>query len=340
MKKDKSLIYLIGAVVLIFVLIETLSAPAQQSQPEEDIDYTVVRGDTLSGIARKFRVTVKELYRANNLKSDLILVGQKLKIPKKAAFPAYEEPPLKPEKPTVTIEKPVIPEEKLAISIEKEPIPEDKPAMPVEKPSISPGTLKFKWALVARIDPQGQNKKVNIAKNVAEKQIRTTTVSPGDKIALYVEPFEHTYVYVFLEDSRGNLELIYPTSMDNSVLQTEFEPGTGTYIPGKFEWFEFDENPGTEKFYVVASSRRLKDLETETKSYLEAESDSDKQLAKSNVLDEIYQTTRFYAARPRRTRLTPIAGTVRGLQFDIARLAVEVVSDSFYTETIEIKHER
>ncbi len=128
--------------------------------------------------------------------------------------------------------------------------------------------------------------------------------------------------------------------MDNSILQTEFEPGTGTYIPGKFEWFEFDENPGTENFYVVASSRRLKDLETETKSYLDAESDRDKQLAKSNVLDEISQTKRFYAARPRRTRLTPIAGTVRGLQIDIARLAVEVVSDSFYTETIEIKHER
>ena len=43
--------------------------------------HTVKSGDTLSRIAQKYHVTVSALKRKNNLKSDLIRTGQKLKIP-------------------------------------------------------------------------------------------------------------------------------------------------------------------------------------------------------------------------------------------------------------------
>jgi nucleoid-associated protein YgaU len=43
--------------------------------------HTVVRGDTLSGIGRRYGVGVNDLMRANNLNSDLIREGQKLTIP-------------------------------------------------------------------------------------------------------------------------------------------------------------------------------------------------------------------------------------------------------------------
>lgn len=43
--------------------------------------YRVRPGDTLSGIARKFQIDIEELRRANNLRSDLIRVGQELKLP-------------------------------------------------------------------------------------------------------------------------------------------------------------------------------------------------------------------------------------------------------------------
>jgi LysM repeat protein len=43
--------------------------------------YTVQKGDTLSAIARKFGVTATEIRKANNLKSDTIMVDKKLKIP-------------------------------------------------------------------------------------------------------------------------------------------------------------------------------------------------------------------------------------------------------------------
>jgi LysM repeat protein len=47
--------------------------------------YTVISGDTLTTIAQKKGTTVRELRSANNLTTDRITVGQKLKIPAKSA---------------------------------------------------------------------------------------------------------------------------------------------------------------------------------------------------------------------------------------------------------------
>ncbi len=43
--------------------------------------HKVVRGDTLSRIARRYNVSVTQLKRANNLKSDVVRLGQRLTIP-------------------------------------------------------------------------------------------------------------------------------------------------------------------------------------------------------------------------------------------------------------------
>lgn len=48
----------------------------------KDITYVVREGDTLSEIAVEFNTTVKSIKEINNLISDLIKVGQELKIPK------------------------------------------------------------------------------------------------------------------------------------------------------------------------------------------------------------------------------------------------------------------
>lgn len=60
--------------------------PAQLGAAEPGVTVHVVRsGDTLTRIAARYGTTVKELRQFNNLKTDRILVNQKLKIPPSTA---------------------------------------------------------------------------------------------------------------------------------------------------------------------------------------------------------------------------------------------------------------
>lgn len=61
--------------------VATVPTPVS-TEAEYDI-YEVQKGATLSVIAKAYEVTVQDIKKANNLKSDMLQVGQKLKIPRK-----------------------------------------------------------------------------------------------------------------------------------------------------------------------------------------------------------------------------------------------------------------
>lgn len=56
----------------------------------EDNIYTIQEGDTLNKIAEKFDVNVSDLKEWNNLSSDLILVGDELKVAAETSEPTAE----------------------------------------------------------------------------------------------------------------------------------------------------------------------------------------------------------------------------------------------------------
>ncbi len=66
--------------------------PTDPSPPVTS-DYTVISGDNLYSIARKFNTSVSELKSLNNLNSDILSIGQVLKIP---GIIEPEEPDIKP----------------------------------------------------------------------------------------------------------------------------------------------------------------------------------------------------------------------------------------------------
>ena len=55
--------------------------PKATPTPKISTTYVVQKGDTLYGIASKFKTTVAELKRINGLTSNNLHVGQKLNIP-------------------------------------------------------------------------------------------------------------------------------------------------------------------------------------------------------------------------------------------------------------------
>ncbi|WP_426998941.1 LysM peptidoglycan-binding domain-containing protein [Pseudarthrobacter sp. N5] len=68
----------------------TAFRPAQRSAPDE---YTITRGDTISGVAGKFGLDTYAVLRLNNLKANTIIYpGQKIKLTGSAAAPAAPAP--------------------------------------------------------------------------------------------------------------------------------------------------------------------------------------------------------------------------------------------------------
>ncbi len=207
----------------------------------------------------------------------------------------------------------------------------------IAQPESEKGELRFKWSLVVRIDPDGRNEIVNIAKDIVSKKTDKITVSAGDKIAMYLEPDGITYVYLYLLDSYDNLIPLFPAGLGTNSLESRTKLGKGTYIPGRYEWFSFDNKKGYESFYLLASPKRLTKLEKLTKNY--AETEKEKDLAKEEVLDEIRGIKKTLAFEPAQEKPIPFGGRVRSLEIDVADLAVEVKAKDFYSKTIILKHD-
>ncbi|MEH7382096.1 LysM peptidoglycan-binding domain-containing protein [Bacillus sp. JJ1533] len=63
------------------VIFSVLCSPIHTSAKGHENLYVVQAGDTLSGIAKKFKTTVDELKITNGLQSDIFVVGQRLWVP-------------------------------------------------------------------------------------------------------------------------------------------------------------------------------------------------------------------------------------------------------------------
>ncbi|MDX2139522.1 MAG: LysM peptidoglycan-binding domain-containing protein [Chloroflexota bacterium] len=68
-------------ILIVFAIIAPTPADAQCTPRADWATYTVVRGDTLSNIARRYNVSLGDLMRGNCLTATRILVGQRLRVP-------------------------------------------------------------------------------------------------------------------------------------------------------------------------------------------------------------------------------------------------------------------
>ncbi|MSN99564.1 peptidoglycan-binding protein [Bacillus paralicheniformis] len=80
---------------------------SSQEEKSEEKQYTVQPGDTLSKIAKEFGVTVSDLQKRNNLKSDLIIAGQTIAINGEAGEAAAAAAPVKQESAQKQNDQPV-----------------------------------------------------------------------------------------------------------------------------------------------------------------------------------------------------------------------------------------
>jgi hypothetical protein len=97
-------------------------------------------------------------------------------------------------------------------------------------------------------------------------------VAGGQLLRIYLELHGQSFVYLYLFDSREDLYLVFPPngSFYNGDVPVEYK----FYIPSGRGWFVLDDLKGTERFYLLASSERLIELEKLTDRFLAARDNS------------------------------------------------------------------
>lgn len=114
-------------------------------------------------------------------------------------------------------------------------------------------------------------------------------------------------------------------------------------IPKGDEWFFLDDESGTEKFYLIASNKRLEKLEELTTTYLEyfysnTTPDTKLKEARQKVIEEI-KTVRLVEGQEKvKEDIVLVACDFRGMGDQYEFNAVEVEVDGFYAKTIRIEH--
>jgi hypothetical protein len=91
-------------------------------------------------------------------------------------------------------------------------------------------------------------------------------VVAGELFRIYLELQARSFVYLYLLDSRDDLYLVFPPN--GSFYNGDVPVGYKFYIPSGREWFALDDLKGTERFYLLAASRRLLELEDLTDGFL------------------------------------------------------------------------
>ncbi len=195
--------------------------------------------------------------------------------------------------------------------------------------------VDLRWAFAAVSVQDGKSSMVPVTQDMVLKS--------GDQLKMMVELQRRCFVYLFHHNEQDGLKLLFPYALQQ--FEGDYQPDRRYYIPMGDAWFTLDQNPGREVFYLIASSKRLEELEKAYVRYDSAEGALKAESARA-LLDQIKELRREHreltspAERP-----VPIGGALRSVEkgadpkrFDIAAFADEVLSTGFVARTYTIEH--
>jgi len=193
--------------------------------------------------------------------------------------------------------------------------------------------ISFTWAFVKQA-PDGSPSPLNFTERVA--------VSVGDLFKIFLQPSTGTFVYLFLQDAAGDVQMLFPDRFEDFAASSYGK--TRYLIPAGNDWFTLDSSSGTERFHLLASATRLGTLETRALALLKVSADTRssataRSSARQAVMDEITRVRKEHsqlavaAEKP-----VTIAGGTRGLAQDLEKRAVTIDGAGFYTKTFRLEH--
>ena len=200
--------------------------------------------------------------------------------------------------------------------------------------ALSP-EVDFRWAFAAMSVQDG--------KNTTGPVTQDTVLKSGDQIKMMVELQRRCFVYLFHDNGRDSVKLLFPYTLKQ--FEGDYQPERKYYIPRADAWFRLDENPGREVFYLIASSKRLDALEKAYLNHESAEASLKAETARAlvDLIRELRREHRELSSPAERP--VPIGGTLRSVEkvedpkrLDIAAFADEILSNGFVARTYTIEH--
>lgn len=201
-------------------------------------------------------------------------------------------------------------------------------------PSLYPD-VDFRWAFAVTSSREG--------KRIAMPVTQDMVLKSGDRLKMMVELEKRCFVYLFYDDGRNTLKLLFPYTLQQ--LTQFYKPGQRYYIPRADGWFKLDNNPGREVFHLIASAKRLDGLEKAYQLYASAAGDARAEAAKTlrDRIAELGKQRRELCAPAERP--VTIGGALRSVQddrgsrrLDIAAFADEIVSKGLTARNYTIEH--
>jgi hypothetical protein len=174
---------------------------------------------------------------------------------------------------------------------------------------------------------------------------RDTALNSGDQIKFFVRLENPSFLYLIYQNSLREMNVLFPYRFKQ--LESRDTMSGKHYIPDESRWFELDEHTGQEKFYLLASTQRLFDLEALINQYEIADKAKKLELTEK-ITSEIrnlrkrHLKFKTYAEKP-----VAIIGNIRGAEQtegvqskDIADYAVEISTTTFFSRTYTIDHQQ
>lgn len=183
--------------------------------------------------------------------------------------------------------------------------------------------VKFRWAFGAMTGSGGTRQFVRVNHDV--------TVRRGDEVQLFLSPVTACFIYLLHEDSAGKMSVLFPDPAN--TFPRNYGPGRDFYIPDAATWLSVDAAIGTERIYLVASAKRLTNLE----SLLGRRSGAAGAIVRDDVITELARLMKQHAAKWSE-RPPAMAGQIRGDHPDLAHHATEIVAEGFFSRVFVIDH--
>jgi hypothetical protein len=196
--------------------------------------------------------------------------------------------------------------------------------------------VDFRWAFAVMTIEKG--------KRITRPVTQDMVLQSGDRLKMMVELQKRCFVYLFHDDGKSGVKLLFPYTFQQFTQY--YQLGHRYYVPRADGWFKLDNNPGQEKFYLVASATRLEGLEKAYVRYSSAVGEA-KAAAEKSLLDKIKELgqKRRELCSPAERPVT-IGGALRSVKdigdpqrLDIAAFANEIVSKGFTARTYSIEHQ-